>query len=458
MTDPSHKNRHRWIGGAVTSLLWSLLSIGAASAAIMNAAIVDTTNTFSSGTLVLGASTGSASCASSNSSVSSNAATCTGSTIPSGPLSTSPASATVTLSSLGNLAPSLSRLSTSACGVQQASTAAGTDTALAYGNVTYSVAGPLGGSAVALGAPSGTFDTLNTFTGTSAFTQVAWFKTTTSGSIFSFENTYASSAPNSWDRMIWIDATGHVVTGVYPNAVKEISSPLTYDNGAWHFVAVTLNASGATSGFRLYIDGSLVASTTTVTSAQAYTGYWHIGWSNARSGWTDPPSNAFFTGSLAGVGVLSTVLSAASISALYTTANMSTYSTTITTDGPTAYWALDDSGTVAYNGSVPGLTSACALDEVTVQAAQGSTTTCVAPAKLGACGSPSAAQNAATSLNDVTLNASTSSPVTLTTTMDVATGLPTNANGLRLLVSFTYYARLGSFNATLAYPQEVAIL
>ena len=459
MIKASYKKRQWWIGGTVTSLLWSLLSIGGASAAMMGATIADTTNTFSSGTLVLNALTGTTPCTSTTSSVSTNAASCTGSTLPSGPLSTSPVSASVTLSSLGTLAPSSSRLTTSTCGEQQASTTTGTDTALAYGNVTYSVAGPLGGTAVALGAASGNFDTISTYTGPNIFTQVAWFKTTSSGSIFSFENTYASTAPSTWDRMIWIDATGHVVAGVYPNAVEEISSPNTYNDGLWHFVAVTLNAaSGSTLGFRLYVDGSLVASSTAVTSAQAYSGYWHIGWSNAPSGWTDPPSNAYFTGSLAGVGVLPSALSATSIAALYASASLNAYSSSVSGDAPTAYWPLNDTGTVAYTGAVPGVTSACALDQVTIQATQGATTTCVAPAKVGACGVPTSAQTLATALSDATPNAARSSPVTLTTSMDVAAGLATNARGLRLVVPVTYYEQVGSFSATLAYSMGVVIL
>ncbi len=433
------------------------MTISAASATILNATIVDTTNLFSSGNLVLRATTGSTACDSSAAGVTTDAATCASSTLPTGPLTTSPTSATATLSSVGTLTPSLSRLTSNTCGVQQAATTTGADVALAYGDVTYASAGPLGATAVAFNS-SGNFDTLNAVSGPSVFTQVAWFKTSSSGSIFSFANTYASSAPNSWDRMIWIDATGHVVAGVYPGAVKEIKSPSVYSDGAWHFVAVTLSASGATSGFRLYVDGTLVASSSSVVSAQGYTGYWHIGWSNAQNGWTDSPTSAFFTGSIAGVGVLPTALSAATIAALYASTDLSAYAATLKANAPTAYWPLDDTGANAYTGALPGVTSPCALDLVTVEAAQGGSVTCVAPAKAGACNPPSSAQTLGTTLNNALPNPTSSRPITLTTTMQVAAGLSVDATGLRLVVPVAYYSQLSSFNATLAYYQEVVIL
>ena len=426
-----------------------------AAATIFSAVIINDVNSFSSGTLVLNGLTGTTNCSSGSVSISTDAATCTGTSLPTTTLSTTPTSASITLSQLGTLSPTASQLANGTCGVQQASTSIGTDTALAYGDITYKMAGPLGGTSVALNSSSGSFDTLNSSTGPSTFTQVAWFKTTTSGSILSFANTYASSGAASWDRMIWIDPTGHVVAGVYPNAVKEIKSTGTYNNGAWHFVAVTLSA---TSGFRLYVDNAPVVSSATVTSAQSYSGYWHIGWSNAASGWTDPPSSAYFIGSLAGIGVLPTALSATSIAALYASTTFSSYSSLVTSSAPSAYWPLDDTGTVAFTGTIPGITSACALAQLTVQASQGASTTCVAPAAAGACAAPSSGLTAASTLNVTIPTASTPSPVTLTVSMDVAAGLSIDASGLRLLVPLIYSEQRSSFSATLSYPAGVVIL
>ncbi|MDH2903509.1 MAG: hypothetical protein PXZ08_06105 [Actinomycetota bacterium] len=458
MNNASKKKRHWWIRGTLTSLAWSALSVGAASAAVMSATIVDAANTFSSGTLVLRSTSGVVSCDSSVATVSTNVASCPGSTLPTVPLTTTPASASVALSNLGTLPPSLGRLDVTTCGAQEAVSATGTDTALAYGDVSFGDAGPLGATAVTLGPSSGDFSTLNAYSGPNVFTQVAWFKTTTSGSIFSFSNTYPGAAPNSWDRMIWIDKTGHVVAGVYPQAVREVRSPNTYADAQWHFVAVTLDSSGATSGLRLYVDGALVATDASVTSAQRYVGYWHIGWSNAQRGWSDPPANAFFTGSLAGVGVLSSALSAASIAALYASASMSAYSTNLSANGPVAYWPLDDTGTRAYVGAIPAVASPCALVHLTVATTQGTVTTCEAPASSGACAAPSAAFTAATALNVVVPTVTTTSPVTITTTMDVGGAVNINASGLRLLIPETYVVQASSFSATLNYPQAVVRL
>jgi hypothetical protein len=342
--------------------------------------------------------------------------------------------------------------------VQLGATTTGTDLALAYGDVNFATSGPLGATAVTLNSASGYFDTLNAYSGPDVFTQAAWFKTTSSGSIMSFANSYASSAPTSWDRMIWIDPTGHVVAGVYPSAVKELKSPSTYNDGAWHFVAVTLAASGASPGFRLYVDGSLVASSATVVSAQGYGGYWHIGWSNAPHGWSDAPTNAVFTGSIAGVGVLPSALSAAAVAALYASKDMSAYATAVGLYAPTAYWPLDDTGDVAYTGAIPGVTSPCALAEVTVEATQSGVVTCVAPAQVGACNPPSSALTLASTLNDPLPVLTTSRPITLSLSLQVPTGLSVDASALRLVVPLVYRSQLSSFNATLDYLHQVVIL
>lgn len=283
-------------------------------------------------------------------------------------------------------------LNTSTCGAQQAVTSVGTDTAIAYGGLTYNTTGPLGGNAISFDGTSGHFNTLNSYNGLNRFTELAWFKTTASGSIFDFSNIYGTTGVGSWDRMIWLDSTGHVVAGVYPNAVKEVKSPSTYNDGAWHLVAVTLNSSGGNKGFRLYIDGALKASNTGVTTAQAYTGYYHIGWSNAITGWTDPPTNAYFNGSLAGVGVIPTALTAAQISSLYTSANMSAYSSTIVGDTPTAYWELNDTGTTPYTGPITGITAT--TPTLADASGNGNTGTIEGTVTLGATGPTSLGGNA----------------------------------------------------------------
>jgi hypothetical protein len=346
------KRRLRWLSGvSVATLLYSALPFAVASAAIFSTTIIDNINTFSSGNLVLSATTGAAMCNSASGSVSVDSAICSGNPLPLGPLSTTASSATITLSAVGSVGATTGHISSSGCGVQQAADATGADPALAYGGLTYQSSGPLSGTSVAFNGTTGNFQTINSYSGPTVFTQVAWFKTTTSGSIMGFANTYGVTGLGSWDRMIWVDPTGHVVAGVYPGATDEITSTSAYNNGAWHFVAVTLS----TTGFDLYVDGALQASSTSVTTAQVYTGYWHLGWSNAISGWPDSPTSAFFSGSLAGVGIIPTALTSTQVSSLYASATFSAYSTSVNARSPSAYWSLNDTGATPYLGAVPGL-------------------------------------------------------------------------------------------------------
>ncbi len=280
---------------------------------------------------------------------SSPATSCTSSISPS-TVTTATTSTTATLSNIGTLASQVG-LQVPTCGLAQASdSTAGANTMIAHGGVTYQAPGPLSGEAINLNGTDAYFGSTNQLAGPQSFTQLAWFETSGSGSIVSFADVPADSSPTNWDRMIWVDPSGHVVAGVYPGSTQELVSPLTYNNAGWHFVAVTLSS----SGFFLYVDGTLVASSTGITSAQVFNGYWHIGWSNATQGWPDPPSSAFFPGSIAGVGILPTALTMAQISSLYNSSTLSTYSTSVLSYSPTSYWALQDPGTVAYAGSVPG--------------------------------------------------------------------------------------------------------
>jgi hypothetical protein len=212
------------------------------------------------------------------------------------------------------------------------------------GAVVPSASGPLGGSAITGNGTTGWLETANQITNPQVFTQLAWFKTTTSGSIISFSGHHgtAGGAPYAWDRMIYVSAGGHVVAGVYPGSEQVIVSPNTYNNGAWHMAAVTLSP----AGFFLYVDGSLVASNTSVTSTQAYNGYWHIGWSIAhRYTWPHAPSTDYWPGSLAGVSVLPTALSASQIHALYNSSNFAAYSSNVLALSPSSYWPLQEIAT-----------------------------------------------------------------------------------------------------------------
>lgn len=109
-----------------------------------------------------------------------------------------------------------------------------------------------------------------------------------------------------WDRQLWIDGRGHLVFGLYPNGIYELRSRGRYNDGAWHFVVITVSP-GTTNNqgsVLMYVDGALAAGRVNDEAyfpgqppndpAQVYGGWWHIGWSNAITGWPNPPANAYF--------------------------------------------------------------------------------------------------------------------------------------------------------------------
>jgi alkaline phosphatase len=122
------------------------------------------------------------------------------------------------------------------------------------------------------------------------FTAEAWFKTTSTagGKIVGFGSTGGTGDSSNYDRHIYLGPDGRVNFGVYPNAVRLVTSPAAYNDGAWHQVM----ASVGDRGMELYMDGQLVASDPNVTFAQAYDGYWRIGGDNL-GGWPNVGASSF---------------------------------------------------------------------------------------------------------------------------------------------------------------------
>jgi hypothetical protein len=149
-------------------------------------------------------------------------------------------------------------------------------------------------------------------TNPTVFSIEIWFNTTAAqGKLIGFGQLRTGTSSN-YDRHLYIDSTGVLVFGVYPNAVKTVASTSKVNDGVWHHAVGTLSSAGQ----YLYLDGSLVASTAAVTTAQNYTGYWRIGYDNLN-GWPNRPSSFFFNGSLAWASVYTYALSATQVSAHY---------------------------------------------------------------------------------------------------------------------------------------------
>jgi hypothetical protein len=226
---------------------------------------------------------------------------------------------------------------------------------IASGGVTHGAAGPTQFSdsptAVSLNGTTGFLETSNLITGPQTFSLAGWFKTSTkAGSIIGFTNVQTTAGASEWDRMVWIDSSGHVVYGVYDASYIEFSSEATtsknYADGNWHFLVITETPASATKGtVEMYIDGSLVSGASeneTLSSgntAQVYNGYWHLGWAN-QSTWTDAPSTSYWSGSLADMAIFPTALTPANVTTLYGETTQASESAQMLAFSPTEYWKL----------------------------------------------------------------------------------------------------------------------
>jgi hypothetical protein len=381
-------------GVSLTVLLGFTAPAGATS---FNATLAASNTTFSSGTLQLKTTTGTTSCYStgtgSGGSVSSNSATCpTGSPIPAGSLSaTTSSSATTTLSSVGTVNASGGAISSASCGVAQLSDIVGGDTALVFGGLTYGSSGPLGSQAVTVDGSTGWAETTTSYNNPEGFTVIVWLNTTkATGGIMGFASQVnpTTGTPADHDRQLWIDPSGKLVWGVYSNAVYQLTSTSPVDTGSWVMAVASVGAAGTA----LYVNGAKVASSTTPTTAQNYTGWWSLGYASIAN-WNDVPSSYYYSGSLAQAAVIPTQLTAAQVSSLYGDTTLASYTAGVEALSPTNYWPMNDSGAVPYEGSVPGATAATTLADYSGNSdtgtAEGGTT-------LGASGPPTLTANAIT--------------------------------------------------------------
>jgi hypothetical protein len=400
----------------------------------------------------------------------SNTATCSGTLVTSGTLPTTGSSPPVstTITEKGSLAGTAAGLTEGACGpVELADSAAiSTDPMLVRGTtLAYAQAGPTslaGSSGLGLNGTSGYASDIAGLPGpaTTNFTELVWFKASVGGTLVGFSNTPTTS-PGMWDKMLWVDNTGHVVFGVYPGHTVWLTSTSTYFDGGWHLAVGTLNTS---SGLSLFVDGA-AAVTDPTTTAQAYNGYWHVGWDNEVNGWTDPPTNPYFTGTLADAAIFPTALTKTQINTLRTAGTQIAWAADVTNLSATSFWALGDNGTTPYTGTVPNVTpAACSFVDATVGAA-GVTATCAAPARPSSCSTPSSSVTLASLANKTTPFAVYPNPaqsviVTITIARDAATTTAAfpDATGLHLTASMSVAVSAGTFSATLAWPTENVIL
>jgi hypothetical protein len=396
-----------------------------------------------------------------------NNAICSGGLIPSGGAPATGTSSTATiLTDEGSLPAVTTTLTKSNCGpVQLANSVAAADPMLVRGaTLSYAQAGPLTGS-TGLGLSGGSSGSgyaadVTASAPTNAFTEAIWFKATTNGTLMGSTDTPSVYSPASWDRMLWLDSTGHVVFAIRAGLPIELTSPAgTYLDGKWHLAAGVLS----TAGMVLYVDGAAVASSAITIIAGSYNGFWHVGWDNETNGWTNPPTTPYFAGVLSNAAIFPT-LSAAQISNLYNATTQAAWSGYLTSYAAVNAWGLGDLGRTAYTGVVPNVTpDACGFIDVTV-GTTGTTTNCVSPASTTACGAPTSSLTLA-SMAPVTSTTSATTPAQpLTLTVTIARDTTNTvsaypyAAGLNLTVPLALASLNSGLTATLTWPSEDVIL
>jgi hypothetical protein len=168
-----------------------------------------------------------------------------------------------------------------------------------------------GGSAYRLDGSTSYIDYATQQTNPQTFTIEVYFQTSVKGGrLIGFGNA-ATGASSQYDRMLYVNKNGGVAFGVYNGGYHVITSPAsTYANGSWHHAAATFSAA---TGMKLYMDGTLVASDATTTTAESTNGYWRVGYDSIGSGWSNAPTNAYFTGRMRGASVYTSVLTATQI-------------------------------------------------------------------------------------------------------------------------------------------------
>jgi hypothetical protein len=174
------------------------------------------------------------------------------------------------------------------------------------------------GTAYTFNGSSNYISTSTSYINPSPTSVSSWFKTTTTvgGALIGFSSLQTGGGGNR-DRFLYMTSTGILYFAVAPGAVKKyISTTTGYNDGNWHLVTATIGA----GGMKLYVDGELMASDLTVSTAETTTGYWRVGHSDLST-WPNAPSSYFFQGTMDDVVVYHRELSASEIAILYNSAD-----------------------------------------------------------------------------------------------------------------------------------------
>jgi hypothetical protein len=318
----------------------------------------------------------------------------------------------------------------------------GDDPATVVGSsVSLGAAGPYSSSfSGAFTGGSGWLESARSMTGPDTFTLAAWFKApshATGGVIFDFDSAQNSTGL-SHDRSIWMDNSGKIVAGISGGSGVEVTSPSTYDNNAWHLVVAVFTSSSLT----LYIDSSTaVASTSSGISDVNYTGWWDIGYGYTNS-WSDIPSDEYWDGEIADAAVIPSALSSGTVGTLVGEGSQSALNTELLSLSPSEYWTIGDSASNA--------TDAGAV-ELSLQAANNGTTTCLFPAGSGSCPSLGESNFVPLASTWAPATPTSSHSTTLTASAEESSSAPAGFAGLHFVVPLTFAGAASSWSASLDF-------
>ncbi len=168
------------------------------------------------------------------------------------------------------------------------------------------------GSGLTLDGKAGQVISAGAVTNPGAFSEEAWFKTTTTkgGVIVGFGDS-ATGLSSNFDRYVWMTNQGTLQFGTYSGGFHIVGSSTAYNDGKWHQVVATQGPNGMV----LYVDGKAIG-TNTATTSQNYTGYWRVGAEHETS-WPNNSSSNYFAGNISDVSIYTSALSAARVAAHY---------------------------------------------------------------------------------------------------------------------------------------------
>jgi hypothetical protein len=181
-----------------------------------------------------------------------------------------------------------------------------------------------------------------------------WFRATAGsggGGLLSLNASPVSTTSWGANPTLYLDADGLVrfnADGVLGVPMAPAPSTADLRDDAWHLAVVTVSH-GASDTVSLYLDGSLVSSTTgDVLTGTATDAFWHLGWTDTTALAGSP--RPWFVGSLSGAFFTQATLTPAAVAGLHGAGSASTYAAAVA--GPGHVWMLGDPVTSTYAGPV----------------------------------------------------------------------------------------------------------